>query len=51
MAALRRALDRMVERHEALRTTFEQMDGEAVQRIARLEESSFHLVEHDLQGA
>ena len=32
-AALRRALDRIVVRHEALRTTFVLMDGEPVQRI------------------
>ena len=49
--ALRRALDRIVARHEALRTTFELVDGEPVQRIAPVEESAFHLVEHDLRGA
>ncbi|HEU4561488.1 MAG TPA: amino acid adenylation domain-containing protein [Longimicrobium sp.] len=48
--ALRRALDRIVARHEALRTTFAEVDGEAVQRIARAEESPFHLIEHDLRG-
>src|ERR1700682_778071 len=31
---LRRALDRVIERHEALRTTFTQIDGEAVPQIA-----------------
>jgi Condensation domain len=46
--ALRRALNRIVERHEALRTTFGVVDGEPVQRIAGVEESSFHLLEHDL---
>ena len=50
-AALRRALDRIVARHEALRTTFAVVDGEPVQRIAPAEESPFHLVEHDLRGA
>src|SRR5215472_15773346 len=30
---LRRALDRIVQRHEALRTTFRVVDGEPVQRI------------------
>ena len=49
-AALRQALDRIVERHEALRTTFGMIDGEAVQRIRRAEESRFDLVEHDLGG-
>ncbi|HET7464916.1 MAG TPA: amino acid adenylation domain-containing protein, partial [Longimicrobium sp.] len=44
--ALMRALDRIVARHEALRTTFVQADGEPVQRIAP--ESCFHLVDHDL---
>src|SRR5262249_58743603 len=47
--ALRQALDRIVERHEALRTTFVTVDGEPVQRIRRVEEGSFHLLEHDLR--
>ena len=46
-AALRQALDRIVERHEALRTTFGMIDGEAVQRIRRAEESRFDLVEEE----
>ena len=49
-AALRRALDRIVIRHEALRTTFVLMDGEPVQRIASSEESRFQLLEYDLRG-
>ncbi|HEU4556950.1 MAG TPA: amino acid adenylation domain-containing protein, partial [Longimicrobium sp.] len=47
-AALARALDGMVRRHEALRTTFAEVDGEPVQRIAPVEASRFHLVDHDL---
>ncbi|HET7463026.1 MAG TPA: amino acid adenylation domain-containing protein, partial [Longimicrobium sp.] len=49
-AALRRALDALVARHEALRTVFAQVDGVPEQRIAPAE-SGFHLVEHDLEGA
>ncbi|MGA7893129.1 MAG: amino acid adenylation domain-containing protein, partial [Candidatus Sulfotelmatobacter sp.] len=48
--ALRRALDRIVVRHEALRTTFAFHDGEPVQEIGGAEKSSFHLIEHDLRG-
>jgi amino acid adenylation domain-containing protein len=48
--ALVRALDRIVARHEALRTTFTEVDGEQVQRIAPVEESPFQLAEHDLRG-
>jgi len=48
--ALRRALDRIVARHEVLRTTFAQVDGAPVQRIAPPEESRFPLAEHDLGG-
>ena len=48
--ALRRALDRIVARHEVLRTTFAFRDGEPVQEIGAVEESSFRLIEHDLRG-
>ena len=48
--ALRRALDEIVARHEALRTTFTAVDEEPVQRIAPAD-SGFQLVEHDLRGA
>jgi amino acid adenylation domain-containing protein len=48
-AALRRALDRIVARHEALRTTFVLLDGELVQRIASAADSRFHLLERDLR--
>src|SRR5713101_3922813 len=48
--ALRHALDRIVARHEVLRTTFAFVEGEAVQRIRPVEESRFHLLEQDLRG-
>ncbi|HYH82722.1 MAG TPA: condensation domain-containing protein, partial [Longimicrobium sp.] len=48
--ALAGALDRIVARHEALRTTFAEVDGVPEQRIAPAEASGFHLVEHDLGG-
>jgi amino acid adenylation domain-containing protein len=43
------ALDRLVQRHEALRTTFVVVDGEALQRIAAVEDSHFLLRDHDLR--
>ncbi|WP_420127106.1 amino acid adenylation domain-containing protein [Longimicrobium sp.] len=49
--ALVRALDRIVARHEALRTSFPTVDEEPVQRIAPAEESGFRLVEHDLRAS
>ncbi|HEX9939135.1 MAG TPA: amino acid adenylation domain-containing protein, partial [Longimicrobium sp.] len=49
-AALVRALDTIVTRHEALRTVFTEVDGVPEQRIAPAAESRFHLVEHDLAG-
>ncbi|HYH79230.1 MAG TPA: amino acid adenylation domain-containing protein, partial [Longimicrobium sp.] len=49
-AALVRALDRIVARHEALRTTFHLVDGEPEQRVASVETSRFSLAEHDLAG-
>ena len=48
-SALRRALDRILARHEALRTTFLLIDGEPVQQIASVETSRFVLLEHDLE--
>ena len=39
----------MLVRHEALRTTFELLDGEPVQQIVSSEGSSFQLLEHDLR--
>src|SRR5579864_6337414 len=47
--ALGMALDRIVQRHEALRTTFVVVDGEPVQRIAAVEEGHFLLRDHDLR--
>jgi amino acid adenylation domain-containing protein len=44
-AALRRALDRIVARHEALRTTFTVVDGEPVQRIGPADDSLVELAE------
>jgi amino acid adenylation domain-containing protein len=46
--ALRRALDQIVARHEALRTTFSQIDGRPIQVIGSAE-NGFHLLEHDLR--
>ncbi|WP_216847170.1 condensation domain-containing protein, partial [Granulicella sp. L60] len=47
--ALRRSLDRIVARHEVLRTTFVLIDGEPVQRIGSVEDHPFLLQEHDLR--
>jgi hypothetical protein len=49
VVALARALDRIVVRHEALRTTFVQIEGEPVQRIGAIAESGFLLREDDLR--
>lgn len=47
--ALRAALDRIVARHEALRSTFVMRQGEPVQQIAPAG-VGFHLIEQDLNG-
>ncbi len=47
-AALRASLDRVLARHEALRTTFEEVEGVAHQRIGA--PRPFALDEHDLRG-
>ncbi|HEX8362543.1 MAG TPA: amino acid adenylation domain-containing protein, partial [Longimicrobium sp.] len=49
-AALGRALDRIVARHEALRTVFAEVDGEPVQVITPAEDSRFALLDFDLSG-
>jgi len=46
--ALRRALDRILVRHEALRTTFERLDGRPVPRIAERETCRFQLLEQEV---
>ncbi|HSU13785.1 non-ribosomal peptide synthetase, partial [Longimicrobium sp.] len=46
--ALVRALERIVARHEALRTSFPETEGVPAQRIWAVEESPFHLFEQDL---
>jgi amino acid adenylation domain-containing protein len=47
--ALGLTLDRLIQRHEALRTTFVILDGEAEQRIVSAEDSHFALRNHDLR--
>src|ERR1051326_8630967 len=47
--ALRRALDRIVARHEVLRTRFAVWEGEPVQRIQAVEQTRFELREEDLR--
>src|SRR6187402_3571730 len=47
--ALRRALDRIVYRHETLRTTFAFLEDAPVQQIEAADDSSFALLEHDLR--
>ena len=48
-AALRRALNQIVARHEALRTVFTLVDGKPLQKIADKLDSQFQLIEHDLR--
>ena len=46
--ALIRSLDRLVERHESLRTTFYTIDGELYQRLGQADEG-FALIQEDLR--
>ncbi|MBB4634032.1 non-ribosomal peptide synthetase/type I polyketide synthase [Longimicrobium terrae] len=46
--ALGRTLDRIVERHETLRTVFAQEEGEPAQRILPIDESRFQLAFEDV---
>lgn len=48
--SLRLALDRILARHEALRTTFVLVDRELVQKISSATVTHFNLIEHDLRG-
>src|SRR6476646_2178273 len=48
-AALRRALNQIVARHEALRTVFTLVDDKPSQRIVDKRDSQFQLIEHDLR--
>jgi amino acid adenylation domain-containing protein len=48
-AALRRALNQIVARHEALRTVFTLADGKPLQQIVGTRDSQFYLIEHDLR--
>ncbi|HEU0055230.1 MAG TPA: condensation domain-containing protein, partial [Longimicrobium sp.] len=49
-AALAGALERIVARHESLRTVFVRVDGDPEQRVLPVEESGFGVAEHDLRG-
>ncbi|MBT2745530.1 MULTISPECIES: non-ribosomal peptide synthase/polyketide synthase [unclassified Lysobacter] len=49
-SALQRALDRIVARHEVLRTTFRRVDGQTVQHIGPAD-TGFDLRMRDLRGA
>ncbi|HEU4881110.1 MAG TPA: amino acid adenylation domain-containing protein, partial [Longimicrobium sp.] len=49
--ALRRALDRIVARHEVLRTTFGEVDGKPVQRVSAPTPGGFSLAGHDVRSS
>jgi len=49
-AALRRAFQALVARHEILRTVFVDVDGQLRQRVLPVEKSGFELVETELAG-
>ena len=48
--AFKQALNRIIDRHEILRTTFIEIDGETIQQIAPVGQT-FTLIEHDLRPA
>ncbi|MCM2578009.1 non-ribosomal peptide synthetase [Streptomyces meridianus] len=49
--ALRTALNSLTERHESLRTTFHELDGQPVQRVHDAASSPVALAEHDLSAS
>jgi amino acid adenylation domain-containing protein len=51
VSALRRALARLVERHEALRTVFPAIEGMPVQRVQSMAEVAFELKETDVSAS
>lgn len=50
-AALRDALSAIVERHEVLRTVFDEVDGQPVQCVLPVDDSGFCILETDLRAA
>jgi len=48
--SLRKAFDKLLERHEILRTTIVTVNGEPYQKIHRWEEYGFTVLYHDLRG-
>ena len=48
--ALRHSLERIMARHEALRTTFTVVDGQPAQRVIPAAQVRFEVIEHDLRA-